>query len=342
MDNAVIPSVRAFNRFVAERIGAVSDTFLGRDRPYGESRILWEVGSDGTDIRELRTRLGLDSGYASRVLQSLERQGLVIVKPAAEDGRVRRVRLTGKGRAERATLDRRADAVAWKFLEPLTEEQRTRLVAAMVDVHRLLTSSMVSIEAESPSTADARWCIDQYFQELNRRFDQGFDPALSIPADAHELVPPRGALLIARLRGSPVGCGAVKFHGRAPAELKRMWVSPDVRGLGVGRRLLVALERAAREAGARVVRLETNRTLKEAIHLYRTSGYREVGRFNDEPYAHHWFEKRLTAPPRPSRGSRPGRRSSRSTPTAPSARASRSSPPRARPAPGPRRRAPRT
>src|SRR5207249_9173791 len=76
MDNAVIPSVRAFNRFVAERIGAVSDTFLGRDRPYGESRILWEVGSDGTDIRELRTRLGLDSGYASRVLQSLERQGL--------------------------------------------------------------------------------------------------------------------------------------------------------------------------------------------------------------------------------------------------------------------------
>ena len=157
MDSTAIPNVRAFNRFVAERIGAVSDTFLGRDRPYGESRVLWEVGSGGTDIRELRTRLGLDSGYASRVLQSLERQGLVIVKPAAEDGRVRRVRLTGKGRAERATLDRRADAVAWKFLEPLTEEQRTRLVAAMGDVHRLLTSSMVSIEAESPSTADARW-----------------------------------------------------------------------------------------------------------------------------------------------------------------------------------------
>src|SRR6184192_2340966 len=107
MDNAVIPSVRAFNRFVAERIGAVSDTFLGRDRPYGESRILWEVGSDGTDIRELRTRLGLDSGYASRVLQSLERQGLVIVKPSGADARVRQVELTPAGVAECAELDRR-------------------------------------------------------------------------------------------------------------------------------------------------------------------------------------------------------------------------------------------
>jgi len=106
-------------------------------------------------------------------------------------------------------------------------------------------------------------------------------------------VPPAGALMIARLKARPVGCGALKFHGRKPAELKRMWVSPDVRGLGVGRRLLGELERFAAGSGVKVVRLETNRTLKEAIQLYRTSGYREVPAFNDEPYAHHWFEKRL-------------------------------------------------
>ena len=79
----------------------------------------------------------------------------------------------------------------------------------------------------------------------------------------------------------------------APAELKRMWVAPEYRGLGLGRRLLLELERHARRAGARAVRLETNRALKEAIQLYRRSGYREVTAFNDEPYAHHWFEKRL-------------------------------------------------
>lgn len=164
----------------------------------------------------------------------------------------------------------------------------------MGEVERPPTASMVTIAVEDPTTADAKWCINQYFEELNRRFDAGFDPSLSISADARELVPPEGALLIARLSGRPVGCGAFKFHGPAPAELKRMWLSGDVRGLGLGRRLLAELEEYARKAGVRVIHLETNRNLTEAIHLYRTSGYREVPPFNAEPYAHHWFEKRLT------------------------------------------------
>ena len=99
--------------------------------------------------------------------------------------------------------------------------------------------------------------------------------------------------MIARLRGRPIGCGALKFHPGEPAELKRMWVAREARGLGLGRRLLLELERHAKQAGTRVVRLETNRTLKEAIQLYRSSGYREVAAFNHEPYAHHWFEKTL-------------------------------------------------
>jgi DNA-binding MarR family transcriptional regulator/GNAT superfamily N-acetyltransferase len=280
---------------VAERIGALTDEFLGRGRPMGESRTLWEIGLKGTDVRELRERLGLDSGYTSRVLRSLERQGLIRVGASRDDRRVRHVQLTKEGRAERAELDRRADAVARSFLEPLNERQRERLVAGISEIERLLRASMVVIAIEDPTTRDARWCIEQYFAELNARFEGGFDPSVSISADAHELVPPAGALLIARLHGKPIGCGALKFHRRAPAELKRMWVDPGSRGLGLGRRLLMELERHTREAGARVVRLETNRVLKEAIELYRNSGYREVPAFNDEPYAHHWFEKRLNS-----------------------------------------------
>ena len=152
---------------------------------------------------------------------------------------------------------------------------------------------MVSVTVEDPTTPDARWCIDQYFAELNARFETGFDPAQSISADADELTPPAGALLIARLDGRAIGCGALKFHPDAPAELKRMWVAPEARGLGLGRRLLEELEKHARQAGATTVRLETNRSLKEAIQLYRSTGYREVAAFNSEPYAHHWFEKNL-------------------------------------------------
>ena len=143
---------------------------------------------------------------------------------------------------------------------------------------------------------DARWSFDHYFAELNQRFDAGFNPALSLSADAHELTPPAGALIIARLHGNVVGCVAIKLHKKSPAELKRMWVAPTGRGLGIGRQLLVEAENRARNMGARKVRLETNRSLPEAIHLYRSAGYVEVDAFSQEPYAHHWFEKKLRRP----------------------------------------------
>ena len=281
---------------MAERIGALTDQFLGRGRPMGESRILWEIGLDeGIEVRSLRTRLGLDSGYASRVLRALEREGLIRIATHESDRRVRVIRLTEDGRKERALLDRRADGVAQGFLHPLSAPQRARLVTAMGEVQRLLTASMITFGVEDASTPDAQWCIGQYFAELEMRFESGFDPSRSISASAKELTPPDGLLVVVRLRGSPVGCGALKFHQHAPTELKRMWVSKDVRGLGVGRRLLGVLEAQAAKAGAQVIRLETNRSLTEAIQLYRKSGYREVERFNDEPYAHHWFEKDLQA-----------------------------------------------
>ena len=164
---------------------------------------------------------------------------------------------------------------------------------AMSEDERSRTASFVSFSVEHPAAPDARWCVAQYFAELASRFDSGFDPTRSISADDHELTRPNGLLLIARLCDAPAGCGALKFHGDAPAELKRMWMAPQARGLGVGRRLLHELERHARDANVSIVRLETNRTLREAIALYRANGYVEVAPFNAEPYAHHWFEKRI-------------------------------------------------
>ncbi|HEX8941232.1 MAG TPA: bifunctional helix-turn-helix transcriptional regulator/GNAT family N-acetyltransferase [Candidatus Limnocylindrales bacterium] len=297
MTEAEVQAVRRFNREVAQRIGALTDRFLGRGRPMGEARILWEIGSAGTDVRELRARLALDSGYTSRVLRSLERQGLVSVGSSPDDRRVRRVELTESGSAERAELDRRSDEVAAGILEALDESDRARLVGAMRDVERLLRASAVRLTVETPTSADARWCLERYFAELDARFEAGFDPARSISADASELTRPRGMFLVARLHRRPVGCGALKLHAGKPSELKRMWVSPDARGIGVGRRILAELERLARAEGVEVLRLETNKSLVEAIALYRSSGFREVPAFNSEPYAHHWFEKRLVPSP---------------------------------------------
>lgn len=293
----MIAQVRRFNRTVTQRVGALNNRYLARDLPLGEARVLWEIGVQGCDVRLLRLRLDLDSGYLSRLLRSLEADGLINVGVNECDRRVRTARLTNKGSAERAVLDRRSDALAQSLLDPLTREQRSRLVAAMGDVERLMTIGLVEIDAIDPADHHAQHCLREYVSELDRRFETGFDPARSLPADVDEMRPPAGVFLMATLRGEPVGCGALKFHEAAPTELKRMWVAPTARGFGVGRRLLTELEARAAASGCRAVQLETNRVLTEAASLYRSAGYREVDPFNDEPYADHWFEKRLGAGP---------------------------------------------
>src|SRR6476659_2122259 len=138
MEQAMIDQVRRFNRAVTQRAGALDDEFLARGRPLGQARVLWEIGPDGADVRELRARLDLDSGYLSRLLRALEADGLVVVEPGAPDRRVRTARLTEAGRTERAEPDRRSDELAAGLLAPLDAGQRERLAAAMADVERLL------------------------------------------------------------------------------------------------------------------------------------------------------------------------------------------------------------
>ena len=294
-DEVATQQVRRFNRAVTQRIGALDDEYLARGRPLGASRVLWEIGDGGTDVRAIRSRLDLDSGYLSRLLRTLEREGLVAVDPDPSDQRVRKVRLTDAGRSERDVLDRRSDELAWSFLAPLDAAKQAQLVDAMGVVERLLTAGLVEVRIDDPTSAAAEFCIRSYFAELDVRFDAGFDPNVSRPVDAAELTEPAGLLLVARLHDEPVGCGALRFHGAEPAEIKRMWVASSARGLGVGRRLLHELERHARARDVSVVRLDTNRALREAINLYHSAGYVEVDAFNDEPYAHHWFEKHFDA-----------------------------------------------
>jgi ribosomal protein S18 acetylase RimI-like enzyme len=154
-------------------------------------------------------------------------------------------------------------------------------------------ASAIEVEVVAPASADAEYCLSQYFAELTERFESGFDPVRSLAPTLDGFEPPAGSFLVIRLNGKPVGCGGFKRDAPDTAYLKRMWVARDARGLGLGRRLLAELEDRARALGYRRVRLETEKSLTEAQHLYRSSGYLEVPRFNDELYAHHWFEKTL-------------------------------------------------
>ena len=288
-----LDQVRSFNRVVTKRIGVLDDHYLGRNRPVGQDRMLWEIGVEGCEVRALRARLGLDAGHTSRLLRALEASRLIEVKPSDSDRRVRIANLTNAGQAERALLVERSDELAASILAPLEDPQREELINAMRTVRRLLTRAEIEIRRVDAASPDARRCINAYVAELNRRSNVPYDPAKGVSAEPHELNPPAGLFLVAYWHGEAIACGGVKHRPGRPSEIKRMWVAQPARGLGIARRLLTELEADAVKSGAETARLETNETLTEAIAMYRSAGYVEVEPFNEEPFAHHWFAKQL-------------------------------------------------
>ena len=288
--------VRRFNRSYTQRIGVLDDSFLGLGMPLGPARLLFEIGAAPATTQGLRERLGLDSGYLSRLLRRLERDGLVRVTPDPADRRRRRVGLTDAGRERWKELERRSDDQARLIVDPLTERQRERLARALSEADLLVRAATVTFQPTDLASTAARDVVGRYFAEIGRRF--GFDAAGETEKDEQLLKPPAGVFVVAFSDGEPVACGGLQAtaplaDGRRAGELKRMWVHDDWRGAGLGSRLLRHLEDQARALGHRVARLDTNAALTEAIEMYQRAGYRAIDRYNDNPWATHFFEKRL-------------------------------------------------
>jgi DNA-binding MarR family transcriptional regulator/GNAT superfamily N-acetyltransferase len=288
-----IDTLRRFNRAWSQRVGALEDSFLGTGRSLGASRLLFEMGVEGAGVLDLRRRLGLDSGYVSRLLRGLEEEGLVEVRPDPADQRRRHVVPTASGRRAVARLDDRSERRALDLVEPLGPSQRQRLVEALDTAGRLIRAATVSLEPVPAGSSDAVGAVRRYFAELDERFPGGFDPGDAATSDVAGMSPPYGVFLVGRVDGEVMACGGLQRHRRTIGEIKRMWISPEWRGCGLGARMLAGLEGEARRLGCREVYLDTNGTLLEAIALYGRAGYRAIDRYNDNPYAQAWFAKRL-------------------------------------------------
>jgi DNA-binding MarR family transcriptional regulator/predicted GNAT family N-acyltransferase len=298
--------VRRFNRSYTQRVGVLEESFLGTGMPLGTARLLFEIGTAPGTTRDLRARLGLDSGYLSRLLRRLEGDGLVAVVPDPDDRRRRRVGLTPAGRRAWADLERRSADRARDLVAPLTHRQRGRLAAALAEADLLVRAATVTLERVDPASELARAAVAAYVAELDERFPGGFDPGSGPapgepdPEDAR-LAPPSGAFVVATSDGEPVACGGVRTLSGGTdddvvggvGEIKRMWVHPGWRGAGLGSRLLRHLEGVSRDLGHREVRLDTNGTLAEAVAMYERAGYRRIARYNDNPYAEHFFAKHV-------------------------------------------------
>jgi DNA-binding MarR family transcriptional regulator/GNAT superfamily N-acetyltransferase len=297
--------VRRFNRTYTQRIGALDESFLGLGLPLGLARLVFEVGSTpgGTTARDLRARLGLDSGHLARQLRSLEERRLVEVHHDPGDRRRRLVTLTPSGRTLLRRLDQRSEQLAARLVEPLTSRQRERLTEALATADLLVRAATVELTEVDPRSPVARAAVAQYFAELDARFPGGFDVAAAEADDRADPDLHATRFLVAASDGTTVACGGVREIAPRVGEIKRMWVHDGWRGAGLGARLLRRLEEVSAEMGHRTVRLDTNGTLTEAIAMYERAGYRAIERYNDNPYAQAFFQKRLT-PPRSARPSR--------------------------------------
>jgi GNAT superfamily N-acetyltransferase len=150
----------------------------------------------------------------------------------------------------------------------------------------------ITIEPADVRSDEARELVASYLAEISRAF--GHDAALAPPVSDEEFVPPHGLFLVVRdERSAAVGCGSLRLLDPDTAEIKRMYLSPALRGRGAGWALLQALESAAVDLGATRGVLDTNETLTSALALYRAAGWREVERYNDNDQATHWFAKDL-------------------------------------------------
>ncbi|HXD47057.1 MAG TPA: helix-turn-helix domain-containing GNAT family N-acetyltransferase [Pseudolabrys sp.] len=284
-----IARVRRFNRAVTSEVGALDTSFLGRGRPLGAARVLNAIGHGYSDVAALRDYLGLDSGLMSRLLRGLEEEGLAETVAHKDDARRRIARLTKRGRREFDAYEKLSDAQAKAMIA--RHPRRDDLLAAMDLVAIALGRARIVIEETDPRGEPARYCLGEYYAELARRFEEGFEVGRSRDPDAKDMIRPRGAFLIALSDGLAIGCVGLKGTGGDMAEVKRLWVAPAARGLGLAKRLMAATEATARELRIKVLRLDTNRALPEAIALYRNSGWTEIERFNDDPYPDYFFEK---------------------------------------------------
>ena len=254
-----VSRVRRFNRAVTSAVGALDTSFLGRGRPLGAARVLNAIGHGRSDVAEIRDYLGLDSGLMSRLLRSLEDEGLVETTTHEDDARRRVATLTRAGRREFAAYEALSNTQAEGFLAQ--HSQREALLAAMDLIASALTRERVALDEMDPRSEAARYCLREYYSELGRRFKQGFDVSLSRDPDAKDMRRPRGTFIVAMSDTLPIGCVGLKGTDHGYAEIKRLWVAPAARGLRLGRRLMDAAENAARDLGVTLLRLDTNSAL---------------------------------------------------------------------------------
>jgi DNA-binding MarR family transcriptional regulator/GNAT superfamily N-acetyltransferase len=293
MQPGQVSAIREFNRFYTARLGLLRRRHLDGEFSLTEARILYEIGSDpGQTATTLRSLLGLDAGYISRLLTLLTRRKLVRQTVSREDAREKRLTLTATGEKKFAQLNERSAWQIQQLLEPLADAERALLIESLTRARSILSEALtpaLRIVRLSKPNADAFRLLEEYYEA-----------AAVVQRDTREAIrrfasDASSGLWIAYLGDTAVGCVVLKRLPSIPlaGECKRLYVKPEARGKGLAGLLLDAQEAFARSAGLQWIYLDSYDDLKAAIALYKKRGYLACDRYNDNPQATVFLRKKI-------------------------------------------------
>ncbi|WP_322514360.1 helix-turn-helix domain-containing GNAT family N-acetyltransferase [Rhodopseudomonas palustris] len=283
MSNPVPPdqvaSVRGFNRFYTRRLGVLEQHLLNTPFSLTEARVLYELAHrDAPLAKEIGAELGIDAGYLSRILQSFDDQGLISRKPSPDDRRQSRIGLTAKGRTTYGRLEQRSQQEIAAMLAGLQPSERSRVVAAMTTIERLLRAAPSQGPIlRGPQPGDIGWVVQSHgaFYAAEYGFGASFEALVAEIAGrflaAHD--PRRERCWIAELDGAQAGSLFLVRASDEVAKLRLLLVTPQARGHRLGQRMVQEAIGFARQCGYRKVTLWTQSILVAARKIYQDAGF---------------------------------------------------------------------
>jgi len=299
MDNPTldrhVAAVRHFNRFYTRLIGVLEEGQAASSHSLTELRVLYELAHrDDPVAADLASDLGIDAGYLSRIIKKFARAGFVAKVASATDGRRQRLRLTEEGHAAFAPLERATERQIAALIAPLDGSGQERLVAVMATIEGLLGQGRAPapyvLRPHRPG--DMGWVVHRQAVLYAREYgwDETFEALVAEIAAKFitDFDPKRERCWIAERDGEILGAVFVVAASDEEAKLRLLYVEPEARGLGIGRRLVEECVRFARDTGYRRLVLWTNDVLVAARRIYQYAGFRLV-----RSEAHHSFGKDL-------------------------------------------------
>ncbi len=286
-----VAAVRAFNRLYPLKVGLLSPGYLHSPFSITEARVIHEIATHpGTEVVHLRSELGLDAGYLSRILNRFEEEGLIKRGRSTADRRRQLAELTAKGGRTFASLDRRSGAEIGDVLRAYSDEQQRRLVEAMGSIRRILGEPLEErpVEIREIRPGDHGWVLERHAHLYDD--DLGWPPEFEalvarIVADYlsdHDPKLERG--WVGELDGERAGAAYCLRKSDDVAQLRLLFVEDWARGLGVGRKLVDRCIRFARSKGYERMVLWTNSSLTSARRIYDAAGFTQTSEAPNEVF----------------------------------------------------------